>query len=66
MDQTRKPSRRSFLNGAAALSLGASLPLPALAQAYPTKPVRTTVVVADLVNDNWLVEIEIRASRMPK
>ena len=34
-------------------------------EANPTKPVRTTVVVADLVNENWLVEIEIRASRMP-
>ena len=43
MNQTRKPSRRSFLNGAAALSLGASLPLPALAQAYPAKPVRILV-----------------------
>ena len=43
MDQTRKPSRRSFINGAAALSLGASLPLPALAQAYPAKPVRILV-----------------------
>jgi len=43
MDQTRPPSRRSFLNGAAALSLGASLPLPAFAQAYPTKPVRILV-----------------------
>ena len=43
MDQTRTPSRRSFLNGAAALSLGASLPLPALAQAYPSKPVRILV-----------------------
>ena len=43
MDQTRPPSRRSFLNGAAALSLGASLPLPALAQAYPSKPVRILV-----------------------
>ena len=43
MDQTRTPSRRSFLNGAAALSLGASLPLPALAQAYPAKPVRILV-----------------------
>ncbi len=32
----------------------------------PTKPVRTTVVVADLVNENWLVEIEIRAARMPQ
>ena len=43
MDQTRPPSRRSFLNGAAALSLGASLPLPAFAQAYPSKPVRILV-----------------------
>jgi len=43
MDQTRTPSRRSFLNGAAALSLGASLPLPAFAQAYPSKPVRILV-----------------------
>ena len=43
MDQTRTPSRRSFLNGATALSLGASLPLPALAQAYPSKPVRILV-----------------------
>ena len=43
MDQTRTPSRRSFLNGAAALSLGVGLPLPALAQAYPSKPVRILV-----------------------
>ena len=43
MDQTRTPSRRSFLNGAAALALGASLPLPALAQAWPSKPVRILV-----------------------
>ena len=43
MDQTLTPSRRNFLNGAAALSLGASLPLPALAQAYPSKPVRILV-----------------------
>ena len=43
MDQTRPPSRRSFLNAAAALSLGASLPLPAFAQAYPSKPVRILV-----------------------
>ena len=43
MDQTRTPSRRSFLNAAAALSLGASLPLPAFAQAYPSKPVRILV-----------------------
>jgi tripartite-type tricarboxylate transporter receptor subunit TctC len=43
MDQTRPPSRRSFLNAAAALSLGAILPLPALAQAYPAKPVRILV-----------------------
>ncbi len=43
MDQTRPPSRRSFLNGAAALSLGASLPMPAFAQAWPNKPVRILV-----------------------
>jgi len=43
MDHTRLPSRRSFLNGAAALSLGASLPLPAMAQTYPSKPVRILV-----------------------
>ena len=43
MDQIRTPSRRSFLNGAAALSLGVGLPLPALAQAYPSKPVRILV-----------------------
>ena len=43
MDQIRTPSRRSFLNGVAALSLGAGLPLPALAQAYPSKPVRSLV-----------------------
>ena len=43
MDQIRTPSRRSFLNGAAALTLGAGLPLPALAQAYPAKPVRILV-----------------------
>ena len=43
MDQTSPPSRRSFLNGAAALTLGASLPLPAFAQAYPSKPVRILV-----------------------
>jgi len=43
MDQTRTPSRRSFLNSAAALSLGASLPMPALAQAWPAKPVRILV-----------------------
>ena len=43
MDQNRTPSRRSFLNGAAALSLGASLPLPAMAQTYPSKPVRILV-----------------------
>ena len=43
MDQTSTPSRRSFLNSAAALSLGASLPLPALAQAWPSKPVRILV-----------------------
>ena len=43
MDQTSPPSRRSFLNGAAALTLGANLPLPAFAQAYPSKPVRILV-----------------------
>ena len=43
MDQTRTPSRRSFLNGAAALSLAASPPLPAFAQAWPSKPVRILV-----------------------
>ena len=43
MDQTSPPSRRSFLNGAAALTLGASLPLPAFAQAWPSKPVRILV-----------------------
>ncbi len=43
MNQTSLPSRRIFLNGAAALSLGASLPLPALAAAWPDKPVRILV-----------------------
>ncbi len=42
MDHSNLPSRRSLLGGAAALSLGA-LPLPALAQAWPTKPVRVLV-----------------------
>ncbi|MFV8819771.1 Rid family hydrolase [Haliea sp. E17] len=32
----------------------------------PQKPVRSFVQVADLVVDGWLVEIEIRAARMPK
>jgi 2-iminobutanoate/2-iminopropanoate deaminase len=32
----------------------------------PMKPVRSVVEIADLVVDGWLVEIEIRASRMPK
>ncbi|MCB1669567.1 MAG: Rid family hydrolase [Gammaproteobacteria bacterium] len=31
----------------------------------PMKPVRSFVQVADLVNDCWLVEIEIRAARVP-
>jgi len=31
----------------------------------PMKPVRSVVEVADLVVDGWLVEIEIRAARMP-
>ena len=43
MDHTRLPSRRSFLNGAAALSLGASLSPPALAATWPDKPVRILV-----------------------
>ena len=43
MDHANLPSRRSFLNGAAALSLGAALPAPALAQAWPSKPVRVLV-----------------------
>jgi|TARA_B110000503_G_scaffold143702_1_gene247247 enamine deaminase RidA (YjgF/YER057c/UK114 family) len=29
------------------------------------KPVRSFVQVADLVRDGWLVEVEIRAVRMP-
>lgn len=31
----------------------------------PTKPVRSFVEIAGLVVDGWLVEIEIRAARMP-
>jgi len=31
----------------------------------PQKPVRSFLQVADLVVDGWLVEIEIRAARMP-
>lgn len=31
----------------------------------PNKPVRSFVEIADLVVDGWLVEIEIRAARMP-
>lgn len=34
-------------------------------EANPTKPVRTFVEIAGLVVDCWLVEIEIRAARMP-
>ena len=30
------------------------------------KPVRSFVQVADLVRDGWLVEVEVRAARMPK
>lgn len=30
------------------------------------KPVRSFVQVADLVRDGWLVEVEIRAARMPE
>lgn len=32
----------------------------------PMKPVRSFVQVADLVRDGWLVEVEVRAARMPK
>jgi enamine deaminase RidA (YjgF/YER057c/UK114 family) len=32
----------------------------------PTKPVRSFVQVADLVVDGWLVEIEVRAARVPE
>lgn len=32
----------------------------------PNKPVRSFVEIADLVVDGWLVEIEIRAARMPE
>jgi len=31
----------------------------------PMKPVRSVVEIADLVVDGWLVEIEIRAARVP-
>jgi enamine deaminase RidA (YjgF/YER057c/UK114 family) len=31
----------------------------------PAKPVRSFVQVAALVNPNWLVEVEIRAARVP-
>jgi enamine deaminase RidA (YjgF/YER057c/UK114 family) len=34
-------------------------------QENPNKPVRSFVQVADLVVDGWLVEVEIRAARMP-
>ncbi len=32
----------------------------------PMKPVRSVVEIAGLVVDGWLVEIEIRAARVPK
>lgn len=32
----------------------------------PNKPVRSFVEISDLVVDGWLVEIEIRAARMPE
>lgn len=35
-------------------------------EANPMKPVRSVVEIADLVVDGWLVEIEIRAARMPE
>jgi enamine deaminase RidA (YjgF/YER057c/UK114 family) len=31
----------------------------------PMKPVRTFVQVADLVREEWLVEVEVRAARVP-
>lgn len=31
----------------------------------PNKPVRTFVQIADLVVDGWLIEVEIRAARVP-
>ncbi len=35
-------------------------------ESNPTKPVRSYVEIAGLVVDGWLVEIEIRAARVPK
>tara|TARA_R110002167_G_scaffold45647_1_gene137012 strand:- start:593 stop:1069 length:477 start_codon:yes stop_codon:yes gene_type:complete len=35
-------------------------------EANPMKPVRSVVEIAGLVVDGWLVEIEIRAARVPK
>ena len=32
----------------------------------PMKPVRTFVQVADLVREGWLVEVEVRAARVPE
>lgn len=32
----------------------------------PLKPVRTFVQVADLVREGWLVEVEVRAARVPE
>ena len=32
----------------------------------PTKPVRSFIEIKDLVVEGWLVEIEIRAARMPE
>ncbi|MDP1929963.1 MAG: Rid family hydrolase [Gammaproteobacteria bacterium] len=32
----------------------------------PMKPVRSVVVISDLVVEGWLVEIEIRAARVPE
>ncbi len=34
-------------------------------EANPTKPVRTFVQIAGLVREGWLVEVEVRAARMP-
>lgn len=34
-------------------------------ESNPTKPVRTFVQIAGLVREGWLVEVEVRAARMP-
>lgn len=35
-------------------------------EANPNKPVRSFIQIAGLVVDGWLIEVEIRAARMPK